>query len=150
MSDITGLLAAANSGDESARGQLFAELYPELRRLAHARMQARVDGVGELAISSDGHVYGYCGCHLVPAFQVSAPITLEAYHKLAIDVDFLRRTYTFFVDGALLGKPFPFPDDVKSNVLARGSLIAYAAPDTPRLNKRSYVANYNNFSITNR
>jgi RNA polymerase sigma factor (TIGR02999 family) len=39
VSDITGLLTAANRGDESARGQLFAELYPELRRLAHARMQ---------------------------------------------------------------------------------------------------------------
>jgi len=39
VSVITGLLTAANRGDESARGQLFAELYPELRRLAHARMQ---------------------------------------------------------------------------------------------------------------
>jgi len=39
VSDITGLLTAANRGDEGARGQLFGELYPELRRLAHARMQ---------------------------------------------------------------------------------------------------------------
>ena len=39
MSDITGLLTSANRGDEGARGQLFAEFYPELRRLAHARMQ---------------------------------------------------------------------------------------------------------------
>jgi len=38
--DITGLLTAANRGDESARSQLYAELYPELRRLAHARMRA--------------------------------------------------------------------------------------------------------------
>jgi RNA polymerase sigma factor (TIGR02999 family) len=39
VSDITGLLTSANRGDEGARGQLFAEFYPELRRLAHARMQ---------------------------------------------------------------------------------------------------------------
>ena len=108
------------------------------------------DGVGELAISSDGHVYGYCGCNLVPKFQVSAPITLEEYHKLAIDVDFRQRTYTLFVDGNVLGSPFPFPADVTSNVLVRGSLIVYAAPDTAMLNKRNYVAYYNNFSITNR
>ena len=84
------------------------------------------------------------------AFQVSAPITLEAYHKLTVDVDFLHRRYSFFVDGTLLGEPFPFPADVKSNVLARSSLIAYAAPDTATLTKRNYVAYYNNFSITNR
>ena len=81
---------------------------------------------------------------------MSAPITLEEYHKLAIDVDFRQRTYTLFVDGNVLGSPFPFPADVTSNVLVRGSLIVYAAPDTAMLNKRNYVAYYNNFSITNR
>jgi len=111
---------------------------------------SRADGVGELSISSDGQVHGYCGCNLVPRFQVSAPMTLDAYHKLAIDVDFRQRTYTFVVDGASLGTPFPFPDDVKTSVLVRASLIAYAAPDTATLKKRDYMAYYNNFSITNR
>jgi hypothetical protein len=111
---------------------------------------AGVDGVGELAISSDGHVYGYCGCNTVPAFQVSAPTILDAYHKLAIDVDFSHRTYTFFVDGTPLGGPFPFPPDVNTNLLVRGSLLAYAAPDTSTFKKRNYVVSYDNFSITTR
>jgi serine/threonine protein kinase len=108
------------------------------------------DGVGELAVSSDGHVYGYCGCNLVPKFQASAPIALDAFHKLAVDVDFRQRTYAFVVDGTPLGAAFPFPDDVKTSVLVRASLIAYAGPDTSTLRKRDYMAYYNNLSITNR
>jgi RNA polymerase sigma factor (TIGR02999 family) len=37
--DITTLMAAARCGDSAALGQLFSELYPELRRLAHARLK---------------------------------------------------------------------------------------------------------------
>jgi hypothetical protein len=57
------------------------------RILDSAGNPASVDGVGELPLSSDGNVYGYCGCDLVPAFQASAPISLGTWHKLAIDVD---------------------------------------------------------------
>jgi RNA polymerase sigma factor (TIGR02999 family) len=39
MGDITTLLAAARHGDEQAIGGLFERLYPELRRIAHARMR---------------------------------------------------------------------------------------------------------------
>jgi RNA polymerase sigma factor (TIGR02999 family) len=39
MSEMTTLLVAANQGDSKALDQLFADCYPELRRLAHARMQ---------------------------------------------------------------------------------------------------------------
>src|SRR5215471_4321503 len=39
MSEMTVLLVAANRGDRKALDQLFADCYPELRRLARARMQ---------------------------------------------------------------------------------------------------------------
>ena len=110
-----------------------------------------VDGVGELAISSDGNIYAYCGCELVPAFQASAPTTLGAWHKLAIDVDFSQRKYTFLVDDAVLAGPFSFPADVNTNILKRGSLIAYNRPPDPTTKaKYQYVAHYDNFSITTR
>jgi RNA polymerase sigma factor (TIGR02999 family) len=38
MGDLTQLLQQARTGDQSALDALFAELQPELRRLAHARL----------------------------------------------------------------------------------------------------------------
>src|SRR5262249_28819766 len=76
-------------------------------------------GIGELAISSDGKVYAYSGDDNVPgcpsqpcvaSFLISAPITLGAWHTLAVDVNFQTRTFSFSVDGNRLpGPPFPFP-----------------------------------------
>ena len=43
MGDVTVLLAAANRGDGVALNQLFSELYGDLRRLAHARLQGKRD-----------------------------------------------------------------------------------------------------------
>jgi RNA polymerase sigma factor (TIGR02999 family) len=39
MPDLTELLQRASQGDSEARDALFATAYPELRRLAHARLQ---------------------------------------------------------------------------------------------------------------
>ena len=39
MSEVTILLTAANRGNEGAWNQLFTELYADLRRLAHSRLQ---------------------------------------------------------------------------------------------------------------
>ena len=39
MSDITALLSRLNSGDETARAELFSLLYPELRKLARSRLR---------------------------------------------------------------------------------------------------------------
>jgi hypothetical protein len=117
-------------------------------------------GIGELAISSDGNVYGYSGDDNVPgcagpspcvppaSFQASAPITLGAWHTLAIELNFTTRMYSFFVDGTLLAGPFSFVSKADTNILARGSLIVYAAPDTQKLHKSSYGAYFDNFSIT--
>ena len=42
MSDITALIARANNGDRPAVGAIFEQLYPELRRIAHARLTRHV------------------------------------------------------------------------------------------------------------
>jgi hypothetical protein len=105
-------------------------------------------GIGELDISSDGKVYGHSGNALVPTFLTSHPISLGAWHTLAVDVDFASRTYSFSVDGkSLPGGPFAFDAEVNTNVLKRGSLLVFAAPDTTQLHKSNYVVHDDNFSI---
>lgn len=103
-------------------------------------------GIGELAISSDGHVYGYSSQDLVPTFLTSTRVRLGQWHELSIVLDFAARTYTFFVDDRSLGT-FAFDPSATSNILRRGSLIAYAAPDTATLKKADYAAHYDHFSI---
>ncbi|MGA7298583.1 MAG: ECF-type sigma factor [Rhodanobacteraceae bacterium] len=39
MAEITELLKRAEAGDEASLGRVFAELYPELRRIAQARLR---------------------------------------------------------------------------------------------------------------
>ncbi len=104
------------------------------------------EGVGELAISSDGHVYGSSGQDLVPEFLTSTHVALGVSHHLAIEVDFAARTYSFYVDGDLVGT-FAFAPFNPSGVLRRGSIIAYAAPDTKKDKKADHAANYDNFAI---
>jgi hypothetical protein len=103
-------------------------------------------GVGELAISSDGHVYGYSSQDLVPTFLTSAPITPGEWHNLVVQVSFVTRTYSFFVDDRFLGT-FDFDPSATSNILRRGSLIVYTAPDTATLKKENYTAHFDHFSI---
>jgi hypothetical protein len=113
-------------------------------------------GAGELAISSDGQVYNYCGCDFAPSFfYASAPITLDAWHNLAVEYDRGARTFTPFVDGNQLGGPFDFPPADPNDptvdftdTLLRGSLLTYAAPDTDSLKKQNFAAYFDNFSIT--
>lgn len=42
MGDVTTLLARAGRGDQEAIGGLFELLYPDLRRIAHARLSSHV------------------------------------------------------------------------------------------------------------
>jgi hypothetical protein len=103
-------------------------------------------GIGELAISSDGHAYGYSSQDFVPTFLTSAPVTLGQWHSLAVVLNFAARTYTFLLDDVSLGT-FAFDPSATSNVLRRGSLIVYAAPDTTTNIKANYAAHYDKFAI---
>jgi hypothetical protein len=103
-------------------------------------------GVGELAISSDGHVYGYSSQDLVPVFLTSTHVALGTWHHLAIEVDFAARTYSFYVDDSWLGT-FDFDPSATSDVLRRGSIVTYAAPDTKNDKKADHAATIDNFAI---
>jgi RNA polymerase sigma factor (TIGR02999 family) len=54
MSELTTLLQAAGNGDQVAIGQLFSQLYPELRDLAHQRIR-RMDNKTVLDTTSLVH-----------------------------------------------------------------------------------------------
>ena len=104
-------------------------------------------GVGELAISSDGRAYAYTGNENVPTFLASAPVTLGAWHELAIEADFTAEKSSFYVDGGLL-TVVPFdPAETYTGVLLRGSMLAYAGPDTATNKKADYASSYDKFSI---
>ncbi len=112
-------------------------------------------GVGELAISSDGHVYGSSGNESVPTFQTSTRVELGRWHRLAVVIDFRTHKYSFFVDLRFQGS-FAFDTNNLdengdlvdyTNVLTRGSFVTYAAPDDGALQKANYSATYDEFSI---
>ena len=104
-------------------------------------------GVGELAISSDGHAYAYSGNDLVPTFLASRQVELGEWHNLAIVADFATQTSRFYVDDDLLATFAWEPSEVYTGVLLRGALLAYTAPDTAANTKADYAAHYDKFSI---
>lgn len=115
-------------------------------------------GIGELAISSDGHVYGYSGnedvpgCEVVPCnppatFLASRPVSLNEWHRLTVEINFKKRTYAFSVDDACMGS-FPFVDTFTGNYLRRGFMNVYTAPDTLSLKKANYSASFDQFKIS--
>jgi len=104
-------------------------------------------GVGELAISSDGFAYAYTGNEDVPTFRARTPIRLGQWNKLAVVANFTTQTSSFYVNGRHLAT-FPFdPAEVYDGVLLRGSMLAYAAPDTATNKKANYASSYDKFTI---
>jgi hypothetical protein len=104
-------------------------------------------GVGELAISSDGHAYAYSGNDNVPAFLASVPVTLGQWHSLAVVANFSTHTSAFYVDDVLLTTFSWDPGEVYTGVLLRGALLAYAAPDAATNKKADYASHYDKFAI---
>ena len=104
------------------------------------------EGVGELAISSDGRVHVYTGADLVPTFLTSARVRLGEWHTLAVEANFATRETSFFVDDECLGS-FPFDPRVTTDLLLRGSMLTYAAPDTATNHKADYAARFDQFKI---
>ena len=103
--------------------------------------------VGELAISSDGHAYAYSGNDFAPTFLASKRVKLGEWHNLVIVADFATQTSRFYVDEHLLATFSWEPSEVYTGVLLRGSLLAYAAPDTATNHKAAYASHYDKFLI---
>ena len=103
--------------------------------------------VGEMAISSDGRVYAYSGNDTVPTFLAGKRVKLGEWHNLAIVADFATQTSRFYVDDELLAVFAWETSEEYTGLLLRGSMLAYAAPDTATNTKANYVAHYDKFSI---
>jgi hypothetical protein len=104
-------------------------------------------GVGELALSSDGHAYAYSGNDNVPTFLASRRVKPGEWHQLSIVADFATHTSSFYVDEVRLTTFSWDPSEVYTGVLLRGALLAYTAPDTDQSKKEAYAAHYDHFSI---
>lgn len=108
-------------------------------------------GTGELALSSDGNAYGYSGNENAPTLLAHTRVRLGEWHELAVVVDFAARAYSFFVDDDYLGTfafdPNNGPGVDYTTFFNRGSLLAYAGPDTATLKKADYSAYYDHFTI---
>jgi hypothetical protein len=107
-------------------------------------------GVGQIDLSSDGDAYAHDGNEDVPNILAGTPFTLGEWHALAIVVDFDAQTFTLSIDDEPLGTyPFPAPAAglVTTDVLARGALLTFVAPDTETMTKESHSASYDHFSV---
>lgn len=104
-------------------------------------------GYAELEIASNGLIYAYTSQG--GTLATTAPVTLNAWHTLGIDVDYLQDRFAFSLDGVSLGD-YPFDASFTSDILARGALVTYALPDDPNANfaRSDYEAVFDNFSIT--
>ena len=101
--------------------------------------------LGEVSISSDGHMYGFSAAD---SYLFAVPVNLGQYYTLALDVDFGTRTTSYYLDGQLLGSA-AFDPSGTSNILNRGSIVAYAlSPDSLNRDASAYTAYFDNFSIT--
>jgi hypothetical protein len=87
-------------------------------------------GFGALALSSSGEVW-IIGSRPQDAFRIGLPVSLDRSHRLALRLDFSRRTTQFFVDGAPVAR-LPFARSIRSNTLAAAPL-AMTAADRPGL-----------------
>lgn len=105
--------------------------------------------LAELELGPDGSVAGFGDQAPGSAPAVSGVAAAGAWHELAIEVDYLAKASTFFVDGAQVGLPVSFAGSGPSGVLARGALVAYAGPNVPGgFDRSNHAIYFDNFSIT--
>lgn len=98
---------------------------------------------GQMQISADGHLYIY-GSQFSDAYI--GTVSLNAYHRLAMSIDFMNRETTFAVDGLDL-VTFAFDSSLQSSVFRAGSLHM-AVPTDPQLaNPALYTAYFDNFEV---
>lgn len=128
-------------GRRTPRGDFFSASLSGI-----AQSEEGAEGIGQLTLSSDGHIYGSSGQDLVPVFLTSEHVALGQWHHLAIEMDFADRTYSFYVDGKWLGT-FDFEPRETYSLFSRASLIALTGPDTAQDKKADHSVNFDNFKI---
>ncbi len=105
--------------------------------------------LAELELGPDGSIAGFGDQAPGSAPAVSGVVAAGAWHALAIEVDYLAKASTFFVDGAQVGLPVSFAGSGPSGVLARGAFVAYAGPNVAgSFDRSNHEIYFDNFSIT--
>jgi hypothetical protein len=104
--------------------------------------------VAEIEIFSNGTV-GIFGNVPPAAIPVEEKVAaLGTWHNLGVDVDFVNRSSTFFLNGEAFNTTIAFSAASIGNVLDRGSLVVYALPDGGGAERANYTVNFDNFSVT--
>jgi hypothetical protein len=98
---------------------------------------------GQMQISADGHLYIY-GSQFADVFVGN--VTLDAYHRLAMRIDFVNRETTFAVDGSDL-VTFAFDSSLQSTIFSAGSLHMAAPTDPALANPTLYAAYFDNLQV---
>lgn len=118
-------------------------------------LSARANGetVGEVGLSSKGEAEAF-GFNAVPGSDpaFTHPIRFNRWNHVEMEIDFAKRTTTYFVNGDLLGQ-VPAPTVSISSTLQRGSMVVYARPDGdetggPGSRRGSYKARFDRFRIS--
>ena len=93
MSDITQLLGQSSTGDVSAASDVYALLYPELRRIAHIRLR---QGSGRVSLDTTALVHdGYLRFVQTRALDVKSRAHFLAYASTvmrSVIVDLIRES----------------------------------------------------------
>lgn len=98
---------------------------------------------GQMQISADGNLYIY-GSQFADSFV--GAVTLDAYHRLAMRIDFSARETTFSVDGSEL-VTFAFDPSLQSTIFRAGSLHMAAPTDATLADPTLYAAYFDNLEI---
>lgn len=127
--------------------------------LTIAARSADGKNLGELGLTSDLKVDGYkfnAGTADSTPWVFKDLTSFNRWHRVAIQLDYLNRKTSYFMDGQSLGQPTDFDEDT-GNVLARVAMVVYARVDgdktgdneTGRPSLRSnYAARFDNFKVS--
>jgi hypothetical protein len=103
--------------------------------------------LGELGLSSSGFAVAY-DFNALPGAEplFIAPIEFNKWQRLKIEVDYVGDTaiVSYHLNGKLLGV---VPTPSTSKVVARGSMVVYALPDSDGNERVGYTARMDNFQI---
>jgi hypothetical protein len=113
-------------------------------------MSIRAGGatVAEIELFSNGTVgiFGNAPPNSVPLEVKSA--ALGSWQTLGVDVDFVNRSSTFFLNGEAFNTTVAFSSTSSGNILDRGALVVYALPDDANAARANFAVGFDNFSVS--
>lgn len=112
------------AGPSTDRGEGPADNLVSAGLMALPADTAAAAGFGALQLSSSGEAW-IVGSRTHDAFRIGVPVDLDRGHRLALRLDFVRRTTQFFVDGRPIAR-LPFARTLNDDALAAAALTMTA------------------------